>query len=350
MATAGFSCLHCSKWFRSKIGLGVHMQSQHREQYEATIKIPKTKTRWSSEEIALMAMSEATFLQQGRTLEINTYLLSQLPNRTREAIKGQRRQAKYKNLVREYMSSTSASSGPAVSDPSSSAPSVSADSSSNSNLTITSSLDISNDVPSTRPLTRRQRRLAEIKAKDPILVKPPDPLDPPGAGSSNSSVDDIEVHEISLSFLDPNLEVESEASSSVGLVDSSLDVIETIREVRSELDAASTSILELSSSEATRLDRTLPPEVAFSFDDVDSKLIDYLDLLFRSDRSSELSTELRDVWNDFRLRPCKDTLFIRTCLIFEVLLTDKSCTSKRPREARRPFQRVDLPRRVKRRI
>ncbi|GBN89418.1 hypothetical protein AVEN_148126-1 [Araneus ventricosus] len=29
MATAGFTCELCSKWFRTKIGLGVHSQSQH---------------------------------------------------------------------------------------------------------------------------------------------------------------------------------------------------------------------------------------------------------------------------------------------------------------------------------
>ncbi|GBN83152.1 hypothetical protein AVEN_102049-1 [Araneus ventricosus] len=93
MATAGFSCVHCSKWFRSKIGLGVHMQSQHREEYEASIKVPKSKTRWSVEEIALMAMSEANFLREGRSLEVNSYLLSQFSNQ--RSHKGQRRQVKY---------------------------------------------------------------------------------------------------------------------------------------------------------------------------------------------------------------------------------------------------------------
>ncbi|GBN41235.1 hypothetical protein AVEN_78760-1 [Araneus ventricosus] len=137
MATAGFTCVHCSKWFRSKIGLGVHMQSQHREEYEASIKVPKSKTRWSAEEIALMAMSEANFLREGRSLEVNSYLLSQFPNRTREAIKGQRRQVKYKDLVKEYMSKTLVSSGPCSADLDSfgSASSVSVSSPSSSNLT-----------------------------------------------------------------------------------------------------------------------------------------------------------------------------------------------------------------------
>ncbi|GBO40185.1 Retrovirus-related Pol polyprotein from type-2 retrotransposable element R2DM, partial [Araneus ventricosus] len=63
MASSGFSCEYCSSWFKTKIGLGVHKQAKHREQYQAEISIPKSKTRW-----------------------------------TREAIKGQRRQRKYKDL------------------------------------------------------------------------------------------------------------------------------------------------------------------------------------------------------------------------------------------------------------
>ncbi|GBN40131.1 Retrovirus-related Pol polyprotein from type-2 retrotransposable element R2DM, partial [Araneus ventricosus] len=108
--------------------------------------------------------------------------------------------------------------------------------------------------------------------------------------------------------------------------------------------------MDLSVNDSIRLDRTLPPETAFSFDETDSKFIDYLDLLFRADRSSMLSNELKEVWSDFRQRPCKDSLFIRTCMIFEVLLLDKTPSSVRPRVVRRPSQRVDLSRRVKRRI
>ncbi|GBN38140.1 Retrovirus-related Pol polyprotein from type-2 retrotransposable element R2DM, partial [Araneus ventricosus] len=305
--------------------------------------------------------------REGRSLEVNSYLLSQFPNRTKEAIKGQRRQVKYKDLVKEYMSKTLVSSGPCLADSDSlgSASSVSVISPSSSKLTTSPSMDALNDKTSSRPLTRRQKKLAQIKSLD--LPDPPDP-DPPDPNSdllepvppdlpsadscksSNSSVDDLDVHELSLSLADPLLGVSSEAGSSDDLVNSSHEVIETIREVRLEFEAANTSILELSNSEAIGTNRTLPPEVAFSFDEVDSKIIDYIDLLFRSDRSSELSAELKDTWSDFRLRPCKDTLFIRTCLIFEVLLPDKSSMSKKPRKARCPSPREDLPRRVRRRI
>ncbi|GBN67767.1 Retrovirus-related Pol polyprotein from type-2 retrotransposable element R2DM [Araneus ventricosus] len=65
MATAGFTCELCSKWFRTKIGLGVHSQFQHRAEYEAAIQVPKSKTRWSSEELAIMAMNEALLIAQG---------------------------------------------------------------------------------------------------------------------------------------------------------------------------------------------------------------------------------------------------------------------------------------------
>ncbi|GBL83240.1 hypothetical protein AVEN_165428-1 [Araneus ventricosus] len=172
MATAGFSCLYCSKWLRSKIGLGVHTQSQHREQYEAAIQIPKSKTRWSSEELALMAMSEATLIKQGKTSEINTELLSQFPNRTREAIKGQRRQLKYKNLVKEYVQSGLPSATPVVAVPSSSATSVMSDSSLTSNLSMASSSIVSGDLPTNRPVTRRQKRIAEAVAQDSLPPKP----------------------------------------------------------------------------------------------------------------------------------------------------------------------------------
>ncbi|GBM81469.1 hypothetical protein AVEN_129947-1 [Araneus ventricosus] len=50
-----------------------------------------------------MAMHEALLIAQGKTREINTELLPFFPNRTREAIKGQRRQRKYKDLVAEYV-------------------------------------------------------------------------------------------------------------------------------------------------------------------------------------------------------------------------------------------------------
>ncbi|GBL83246.1 hypothetical protein AVEN_165431-1 [Araneus ventricosus] len=322
MATAGFSCLYCSKWFRSKIGLGVHTQSQHRQQYEAAIQIPKSKTRLSSEELALMAMSEATLIKQGKTSEINTELLSQFPNRTREAIKGQRRQLKYKNLVKEYVQSGLPSATPVVAVPSSSATSVMSDSSLTSNLSMASSSIVSGDLP--------------------VVLS---------SNFSDSSIDAMDAHELTLSFNEDLVtDSKSDVVSSEMLNDSSLDAIQTIREVRYEIDAASSSFMDLSANDSVRQDRASFSETAFSFDETDSKLIDYLDLLFRSDRSSMLSKELKDVWSNFRLRPCKDSLFLRTCLIFEVLLPDKTPTSVKPRVVRRSSPREDLSRRVRRRI
>ncbi|GBN07199.1 hypothetical protein AVEN_246872-1 [Araneus ventricosus] len=113
MATAGFSCEYCSAWFRIKIGLGVHKQSEHREEYQSEIIIPKSKTRWSQEELAIMGMHEAILISQETTVEINFELLPLFPSRTREAIKGQRRQQKYKDLGIEY-SQRNPSSGRSV--------------------------------------------------------------------------------------------------------------------------------------------------------------------------------------------------------------------------------------------
>ncbi|GBO40180.1 hypothetical protein AVEN_80356-1, partial [Araneus ventricosus] len=102
MASSGFSCGYCSSWFKTKIGLGVHKQEKRREQYQAEISIPKSKTRWSDDELAVVARQEAILLSQGKTAEMKTQLLPLFPNRAREAIKGQRRQRKYKDLVDEY--------------------------------------------------------------------------------------------------------------------------------------------------------------------------------------------------------------------------------------------------------
>ncbi|GBN16942.1 hypothetical protein AVEN_253639-1 [Araneus ventricosus] len=195
MASAGFSCQHCSKWFRTKIGLGVHTQSQHRAEYEATIQIPKSKIRWSSEELALMAMSEASLINQGKTLEINKELLSLFPNRTREAIKGQRRQPKHKNLVAEYVQAGSsiATLGPV--------PSTSSDISTHSLASISSDLtSISNRVAvqdTRRPVTRRQKRIANAAAQKALPPDPPDShivLSPSSSDSSSViALDDPEL-------------------------------------------------------------------------------------------------------------------------------------------------------------
>ncbi|GBM12268.1 hypothetical protein AVEN_141784-1 [Araneus ventricosus] len=70
MATAGFECKYCSMWFRTKIGLGVHEQSQHRAEYQDEIQVPKPKTRWCQEELAVMAMQEAILISQGNIAEL----------------------------------------------------------------------------------------------------------------------------------------------------------------------------------------------------------------------------------------------------------------------------------------
>ncbi|GBN41232.1 hypothetical protein AVEN_78757-1 [Araneus ventricosus] len=122
------------------------------------------------------------------------------------------------------------------------------------------------------------------------------------------------------------------------------------QEIRDELDATSTSLFELSSHDLSRVDPPADSDVAFSANMTDSKLIDHLDLLFYADRSSMLSAELKEAWNDFKRRPCRDTLFIRTCMILEVLLPDKSSSIPRRRVRRDNPQRGNLSRRSQRRI
>ncbi|GBO12945.1 hypothetical protein AVEN_210740-1 [Araneus ventricosus] len=278
MASAGFSCQHCSKWFRTDIGLGVHTQSQYRAKYEATIQIPKSKIRYSSEELAIMAMSKTSLIKQLKTLVINTVLLSLFPNRTREAIKGLRRQRKYKNLVAEYIQAGSsvATLGPV--------PSTSYDFSTHSLASTSSVVTSSNSeaVPTNRPVTRRQKRIVNAAAQTSLSPEPPDPpiaLSP--SSSDSSSVIAMDDPELSLSF-NKDLEIDSEsiAVPSETIIDSSLDALQVVREVRTDMEAANISLMELSVVDSIRQDIASTPETAFSFDNTDSKFIDYLDLLF----------------------------------------------------------------------
>ncbi|GBM36534.1 Retrovirus-related Pol polyprotein from type-2 retrotransposable element R2DM [Araneus ventricosus] len=297
-----------------------------------------------------MAMSEASLIKQGKTLEINTELLSLFPNRTRDAIKGQRRQPKYKDLVAEYVQAGSsvATLGPVP---------LTSDIITHSLASTSSVVTSSNSeaVPATRPVTRRQKRIANAAAQKSLPPEPPDPPDSPIAlspsSSDSSSVIAMDDPELALSF-NEDLEIDSEsiAVPSETIIDSSLDALQAVREVRTDMEAANISLMELSVNDSIRQDIASIPESAFSFDDTDFKIIDYLDLLFRSDRISMLSNELKEAWTDFRIRPCKETLFIRTRLIFEVLLPDKTPSNVRPRVVRSASPREALSRRVRRRI
>ncbi|GBN08983.1 hypothetical protein AVEN_215961-1 [Araneus ventricosus] len=264
-----------------------------------------------------MAMNEALLIAQGKTLEINTELLPLFPSRTREAIKGQRRQQKYKDLVAEYVQSNSLSltSTGISSTVLPAAPSVNTCLSRSSSLDATSS-HVKDGALVNRPVTRRQKRLAKANVQEPQI--PPDPPDPPPddllTSSDSSSNNDLNNSDLILSFrddFDPDYD-DNLAVSSGTIADPSTDVLQAVRDVRDEIEAANTSLLEFSVNESLRLETTTVPEAAFSLNETDSRIIDYLDLLFRSDQSSVLSVELGEAWDDFRRKrenPVHQNLF-----------------------------------------
>ncbi|GBL85241.1 hypothetical protein AVEN_222716-1 [Araneus ventricosus] len=128
------------------------------------------------------------------------------------------------------------------------------------------------------------------------------------------------------------------------------NMLQTVRDIRSKVEATNISLLELSSHDLSRLETSIIPDIAFCASGTDSKLIDHLNLLFYSDRSSVLSTELKEAWSDFKRRPCRETLFVRTCLIADVLLPDGSRLGKKSRGNRSNPTRGVLSRKKLRRI
>lgn len=75
------------------------MKREHPVQANANIVVSRTRARWTIEEARLLAQAEAKWLMQGLKTPINCYLHNLFPERTLEAIKGHRRQNKYKELV-----------------------------------------------------------------------------------------------------------------------------------------------------------------------------------------------------------------------------------------------------------
>ncbi|GBN02053.1 hypothetical protein AVEN_83832-1 [Araneus ventricosus] len=89
-----FGCPHCSASFSTKTGLGVHKKRKHALEANDEVRTDLVKARWTSEELSLMAFKEAELLASEWTAEINSSLMLLFPNRSREAIKGQRKSKK----------------------------------------------------------------------------------------------------------------------------------------------------------------------------------------------------------------------------------------------------------------
>lgn len=93
-------CDLCERAFPTKNGLGQHKRRSHTEEANNAINVERVRSRWSDEEVRMMARSEATAMNEG-VANMNQYLLTQVPNRTLEAIKSRRKNPGYKQLVVE---------------------------------------------------------------------------------------------------------------------------------------------------------------------------------------------------------------------------------------------------------
>ena len=83
--------------FRSKQGLAQHVRHTHPIQHEAAQNVQRVKARWADEELKLLADTEANVPAQTRFM--NQYLLGKFPQRTLESIKGQRKSARYRDIL-----------------------------------------------------------------------------------------------------------------------------------------------------------------------------------------------------------------------------------------------------------
>lgn len=93
--------------FKSKIGLGVHMNRAHPVEHHAAVKTERKKARWSPEETHLLAQAERKLMREcaASAHEVNLLLSRQFPNLTLESIKSKRKQAEYRRLLNEMRGS-----------------------------------------------------------------------------------------------------------------------------------------------------------------------------------------------------------------------------------------------------
>lgn len=89
----------CTRTFNTTRGLSVHQQHTHKEWYNRSqlTRKPPTKVRWTDEELHIIASAEAE--SSIAVTKTDWRKLSALTTRTEEAIKSQRRSAKYKAIL-----------------------------------------------------------------------------------------------------------------------------------------------------------------------------------------------------------------------------------------------------------
>lgn len=99
-------CDLCGVSYETKRGLTQHKRLTHPVEYNEGLNVERKKDRWNDEEMRLMAKHEVDAIRDNERF-INQYILGKMSNRSLEAIKGMRKQAKYKRLVNEIMNGPS---------------------------------------------------------------------------------------------------------------------------------------------------------------------------------------------------------------------------------------------------
>ncbi|GLV38594.1 hypothetical protein CBL_08587 [Carabus blaptoides fortunei] len=100
----------CDRFFTTKTGLGVHQRSAHRRWYDANQiqNKPTKKARWSQEELSVLAQKEARITARDGKCSLRS--LTEGSGRSLEAVKGQKRTKKYKDLVASFLQAQDESS------------------------------------------------------------------------------------------------------------------------------------------------------------------------------------------------------------------------------------------------
>lgn len=97
-------CELCGRAFGSVRGLGQHRRMTHAAQSNDRINTVRSRSRWSPEELRLMAEMEANATIEG-ILDLGEYLSAKKPDRSKEAIRLRRRHAEYKAMVASLIAS-----------------------------------------------------------------------------------------------------------------------------------------------------------------------------------------------------------------------------------------------------
>lgn len=102
-------CDICGLNFANAQLYGMHRRRNHPVQYNDEINVDRVRARWTSEEVKIMAEMEVVAIRD-EVRFMNVELLKKLPNRTLDAIKGQRKRQDYKDLVSELLNRASSDS------------------------------------------------------------------------------------------------------------------------------------------------------------------------------------------------------------------------------------------------